>query len=101
MEIKNYKSLFKEQSEEEKAKQAIEELIDTNWSASNEDQGKASQLFKALAFNDSNLANNFIKKIDEYTNTLKDEFLNKKEEQEEISSIPVDEELPLTYEKVF
>jgi len=51
----------------------IKDLIDTNFSGSNEEQGKAAQLFKALAFSDDPRANKFMKKVDELTSNLKAE----------------------------
>ena len=65
---------LKEETGEEKAKSAINLLIDSNWSGSNAEQGKAVQTFKYLAFSDSPLANKFMKKIDTYTNSLKKDF---------------------------
>lgn len=48
----------------------IQELISTNWSGSNDEQGKAAQLFKGLAFSDDPAANAFMKKVDEFTSSL-------------------------------
>jgi hypothetical protein len=59
-----------EESEEEKAKKAINALISDDWGKSNESQGKAVQLFKALSFNDSDLANKFMDKINKFTSNL-------------------------------
>lgn len=64
-----------EKSAEEKAKAAIKDLIETDWGKNNDSQGKASELFKALSFNDSDIANKFMDKINKYTTSLKDEFL--------------------------
>ena len=52
-------------------KEIIKELIDTNFSGSNDEQGKAVQLFKALAFSDDPMANKFMKAVDKATSALK------------------------------
>jgi hypothetical protein len=57
------------------AKEAIKSLIETNWSGSNEEQGKAVQLLKGLAFSDDDIANKFMKKVDDFMSSLKDEFV--------------------------
>ena len=51
-------------------KKIIKDLIETDFSGSNEEQGKAAALFKGLAFSDDPAANKFMKKIDEYTSSL-------------------------------
>lgn len=76
-----YKSIFKknklkEETEEEKAKKSIEEIIKTDWGKSNESQGKISQIFKALSFNDSTLANSFMDDVNKLTTSLKDKYLS-------------------------
>jgi hypothetical protein len=48
----------------------ISDLIDTKWSGSNEDQGRAVALMKGLAFSDSPLANKFMKAMDDFTSGL-------------------------------
>lgn len=49
----------------------IKELIDTNWSGSNEEQMKAVQLLKGLATSDDPKANDFMKKLDNFTSSMK------------------------------
>lgn len=49
----------------------IKALIDTNFSASNEEQGKAVQLFRGLAFSDDPMSNKFMKALDKFTSSLK------------------------------
>jgi len=53
----------------------IKELIDTSWSGSNEEQGKAIQLLRGLAFSDAPESNSFMKALDKFTSGLKaDDF---------------------------
>lgn len=68
--------------ETKKAQDAIDAIIDTDWGGSNESQGKTAQLFKALAFNDSDLANKFMDKVNNLTTDLKGEFGSKSEKKE-------------------
>ena len=55
------------------AQKMIKALIDTNFSGSNEEQGKAAALFKGLAFSDDPASNKFMKKLDELTSAMKPE----------------------------
>jgi len=78
---KSYKSIFdkkikvvEQESEEEKAKESIKWLIDNDWGVDNDSQGKASQLFKALSFNNSSVSNKFMDEVNKYTSTLKDKY---------------------------
>ena len=58
-----------------KSAEIIKELIDTSWGGSNDEQGKAVQLLKGLAFSDDPASNKFMKKLDAFTSGLKaDEF---------------------------
>jgi len=58
-----------------KASEIIKELIKTSWGGSNDDQGKAVQLLKGLAFSDEDAANKFMDKLDKFTSGLNaDEF---------------------------
>ena len=52
------------------AHKAIKALIDTKFSGSNDEQGKAAALFKGLAFSDDPASNKFMKKLDEFTSGL-------------------------------
>jgi hypothetical protein len=46
----------------------IKELVDTDFGGSNEQQGKGIELLKGLAFSEEDLANQFMKKLnDAYT----------------------------------
>jgi len=51
-------------------KKIIKELIDTSWGGSNEEQGKAIQLLKGLAFSDDPLSNKFLNAMDKWTSGL-------------------------------
>ena len=59
-----------EKSEAFDVSQAIKSLVDTNFSGSDEEQGKASQLIKGLFFSDDEKAKKFVKKIDQLTSNL-------------------------------
>ena len=66
--------VLKEESEEEKAKKAIDSLIDTKWSEG-DDAYKNLQLLLGLASSKADIAKKFIKKIDDFTSSLnKDDF---------------------------
>lgn len=87
----NYKPKFKEDvTEEEKdlqesqesteeleeavdVKSIIDEVIDTNWSGSNDEQMKAIQLLKGLATSDDPMSNKFMKALDAATSKMKKE----------------------------
>lgn len=64
---------------EDKAKQAIQALIDTDWSSDNESQMKAVQLLKGISLSDAPEANAFMKKLDKFTSGMKVE--DKKENE--------------------
>ena len=55
---------------EANATDIIKELIDTNWSGSNDEQGKAVQLMKGLAFSEEPAANKFMKALDNWASGL-------------------------------
>lgn len=57
-------------SEEFDVQKAISSLIDTNFSGSDEEQGKASQLMKGLFFSDDPNAKKFIKALDKATSSM-------------------------------
>jgi len=59
-----------EQTEEEKAKKAIKEIIKTDWGGSNKEQGKAVQLMRGLSFNDSDVANSFMDDLNKLTDKM-------------------------------
>ncbi len=71
IEVKKYNRKFKEDAGEDKSLEAIKDLIDTKWSGSNEDQGKAVALLKGLAFSDTDISNKFMKELDKFTSRLK------------------------------
>ena len=48
----------------------IKELISTGWSGSNDEQGKAVQLLRGLAFSDDPLSNKFMKALDKATSGM-------------------------------
>ena len=54
-------------------KKIIKELIDTSWAGSNESQIKATQLLKGIALSDEKEANEFMKKLDEFTSGMKED----------------------------
>ena len=68
--MKRYKSELKEEVNVQKV---INDLIDTSWSGSNENQGRAVSLLKGLAFSDDSKANLFMKKLDDFTSGLNKE----------------------------
>lgn len=49
----------------------IKELVDTSWSASDEEQGKAMELLKGLAYSDDPKAKKFMKDLDKATSAMK------------------------------
>lgn len=69
------KEKIKEVSEEEKALDSIKNIIEMDWGKDNDSQGKASQLFKALSFNNSKIANEFMDEINKFTSSLKNKYL--------------------------
>ena len=65
----------KEIKEEVDIKSIIDEVIDTNWSGSNDEQLKAVQLLKGLSTSDDPLSNKFMKALDDATSKMnKDDF---------------------------
>lgn len=48
----------------------IKALINTKFSGSNEEQGKAVQLLRGLAFSDDPVSNKFMQKLDTFTSSL-------------------------------
>ena len=59
----------------DKAESAIKVLVNDDWGKDNDSQGKASELFKALSFNDSDIANEFMDEINKFTSGLKNKYL--------------------------
>ena len=74
--MKKYNKVLKEEkSDAEKAKEIIDEVIDSKWSGSNESQGKMLELMKGIAFNDSEISNKFMKDLDTLTSKMnKDDY---------------------------
>jgi len=68
--MKRYKRIIKE-AEDIGIKKIIGDIIDKNWSGSNEEQMKAVNLLKGLATSDDSSANKFMKALDDFTSTLK------------------------------
>ena len=74
--MKKYKSIFKEEDEKKSdtnVSKIIGDLIDTDWSGSNEEQMKAVNLLKGLATSDDSKANKFMKDLDTYTSKMNKE----------------------------
>jgi len=59
-----------EVSEAVDVKKIIKELIDTSWGGSNEEQGKAIQLLRGLAFSEDPLSNKFMQAMDKWSSAL-------------------------------
>jgi hypothetical protein len=72
--MKKYKSIFKEEDEKKSdtanVSKIIGDLIDTDWSGSNEEQMKAVNLLKGLATSDDAKANKFMKSLDSVTSKM-------------------------------
>ena len=71
-----YKEMMIQEQEEKKQADAgsvIKELIDTSWGGSNDEQGKAVQLLRGLAFSDDPKSNKFMSALDKFTSGLKAE----------------------------
>jgi len=68
--LKRLPPVEKDQTEAVDAGKIVKELIDTSWGGSNEDQGKAVQLLKGLAFSDDPISNKFMKALDKFTSGL-------------------------------
>lgn len=69
MKNKQYSSKFKEA--ETNVKDIIKTVIDTDWSKDNESQMKVLQLMRGIATSDEKISNDFMKKIDKFTSSLK------------------------------
>jgi len=65
---------IKEESDKEVVKQIIKDLGDS-FSKDNESQMKGVQLLKGLALSDEDLANEFMKKLDDATTEISKELL--------------------------
>ena len=68
--MKRYKRYFKEESDTDKSKKAIKDLIDLDWSKDEDSQSAALELFKGLVYADNSVADAFIKKVSDYTSSL-------------------------------
>lgn len=60
-------------SSSNKAQKAIDALIATNFSASDEEKGKAKELLSGLFFSEDQVAKDFIKKLDDWMSSMKSE----------------------------
>jgi len=66
------KIIYKEKEEKKTdVPKLIKAFIDTNWSKSSADTGKAVNLLKGLAFSDDPKAKKFIKDLDKLSNSMK------------------------------
>lgn len=54
----------------EDTSKVIKDLIDTEWSASKEETGRAVSLMKGLAFSDDPKAKKFMAEVDKFTSGL-------------------------------
>jgi len=78
----------KEAMTEDVVDDTIKELMDTKWSGSNEEQGKAIQLLRGLAFSDSPKANKFMKELDDATSSMKvDDLAEESDDSEEFEVV--------------
>ena len=66
-----YKKKFEEEDEEAKSLKVIEDLIDMEEIDTEEEQGKFLALIKGLIFADNKHGDAFLKKINDFTSTLK------------------------------
>jgi hypothetical protein len=66
------KLLGKEKNEEFDVGKAIDSLIKTNFSASDEEKGKAAELLRGLFFADDEQSKELIKKLDDWFSSLED-----------------------------
>jgi len=71
--MKKYKSLFNEKDGDTDVSKIISDVIDTDWSGSNEEQMKAVNLLKGLATSDDKKANKFMKDLDSLTSKMSKE----------------------------
>lgn len=71
--MKKYKSLFTEKDSDTNVSKIISDVIDTDWSGSNEEQMKAVNLLKGLATSDDKKANKFMKDLDSLTSKMSKE----------------------------
>lgn len=68
--MKKYKSIFTEKKNDTNVSKIISDVIDTDWSGSNEEQMKAVTLLKGLATSDDEKANKFMKDLDSLTSKM-------------------------------
>lgn len=71
--MKKYKSIFTEKESDTNVSKIISDVIDTDWSGSNEEQMKAVNLLKGLATSDDEKANKFMKDLDSLTSKMNKE----------------------------
>lgn len=67
--MKSFKEHINEEKEVDVSK-LIKDLINTEFSGSNEEQMKAVQLLKGIALSDDPISNKFMKEIDVFTSNL-------------------------------
>ena len=72
------KSILNKFESKTDSKQAIQALIDTNFSASDEEKGKAASLLRGLFFSEDPEAKDFIKRLDDMLSQMKLEDINEK-----------------------
>ena len=67
-----FKDLLIKEAEdtEEKSEKVIQDLINTDWSKDNEAQMKASQLMIGLSTSNTKAANDFMKKMSDFTTAM-------------------------------
>lgn len=71
--MKKYKSIFTEKESDANVSKIINDVIDTDWSGSNEEQMKAVNLLRGLATSDDEKANKFMKDLDSLTSKMNKE----------------------------
>lgn len=71
-------------------KAIIKELGDTNFSGSNEEQGKMVQLMRGLAFSDDPMANKFMKAMDKAATEIQKKLSNGDEKKDEAVILTAD-----------
>ncbi len=89
MDYKSFEKIYEEKIKNKKVDvdAIIKELIETSWAGSNEEQGKAVQLLRGLAFSDDPKSNAFMKALDKATSNMKAPGPVKEENIEEVNVI--------------
>jgi len=65
------KIIYKEEEKKKDISKLVDAFINTNWSKSPEDAGKAINLLKGLVFSKDPKAQKFIKDLDKLSNSMK------------------------------